>query len=115
MDEAIGLRKRSQASPKVEELATFLCSYLPFEKSERLLRALLPAGISHTTIHRLVRRIVDPYLEEEGREIAELFEDGVIPDTDGRVVPYLMVEADEASIALQREEGRRTEVKLGIA
>jgi len=115
LDEAIGLRKRSQASPKVEELATFLCSHLPFEKCERLLRALLPDGISHTTIHRLVGRVVDPHLEEEEKEIAELFQDGVIPESEGRVVPHLMVEADGASIALQREEERRTEVKVGIA
>jgi hypothetical protein len=115
LDEAIGLRKRSQASPKVEELATFLSSYLPFEKCERLLRALLPDSISHTTIHRLVGRVVDPHLEEEEKEIAELFEDGVIPESEERVVPYLMVEADGASIALQREEERRTEVKVGIA
>ena len=99
----------------VEELATFLCSHLPFEKCERLLRALLPAGISHTTIHRLVGRVVDHYIEEEGKEIAELLEDGVIPETEGRVVPYLMVEADGTSIALQREKERRTEVKVGIA
>jgi hypothetical protein len=115
LDEALGLRKGSQASPKVEELATFLASYLPFEKCERLLRALLPQGLSHTTIHRLVGRVVDPYLEKEEREIAELFEDGVIPKTEGRVVPHLMVEADGASIALQREEEKRTEVKVGIA
>jgi hypothetical protein len=115
LDEAIGLRKRSQASPKVEELATFLCSHLPFEKCERLLRALLPDGISHTTIHRLVGRVVDPQLEEEEKEIAELFQDGVIPESEGRVVSHLMVEADGASIALQREEERRTEVKVGIA
>jgi len=115
LDEAMGLRKGSQASPKVEELATFLASYLPFEKCERLLRALLPEGLSHTTIHRLVGRVVDPYLEKEEREIAELFEDGVIPETEGRVVPHLMVEADGASIALQREEEKRTEVKVGIA
>jgi hypothetical protein len=116
LDEAIGLRKRSQASPKVEELSTFLASYVPsFEKCERLLRALLPDGISHTTIHRLVGRVVDPYIEEEKRESTEIFEDGVIPESKGRVVPYLMVEADGTMIALQREKERRTEVKVGIA
>lgn len=115
LDEAIGLRKRSQASPRVEELATFLCSHLPFEKCEGLLKALLPDGISHTTIHRLVGRVVDPHLEEEEKEMAELFQDGVVPESEGRVVPHLMVEADGASIALQREEERRTEVKVGIA
>jgi len=115
LDEAIGLRKGSQASPKVEELATFLASYLPFEKSERLMRALLPDGISHTTIHRLVGKVVDRYLAEEDEEIEEVFEGGVIPDSGGKVVPHLIVEADGVGIALQREEDRRTEVKVGIA
>ena len=115
LDEAMGLRKGSGVSSKVEELATFLCSYLPFEKSERLMRALLPDGISHTTIHRLVGRVVDPYLEEEEREIEEVFEGGVIPESEGKVVPHLMVEADGVGIALQREEESRTEVKVGIA
>ena len=116
LDEAMGLRKRSRVSPKVEELATFLASYVPsFEKCERLLRALLPDGISHTTIHRLVGRVVDPYVEQEEREIAAVFEDGVIPESQGKVVSHLMAEADGVSIALQREEERRTEVKVGIA
>ena len=83
----MGLRKGSRASPKVEELATFLASYLPFEKCERLLRALLPDGISHTTIHRLVGRVTDPYLAEEEKEIEEVFEDGVIPESEGKASP----------------------------
>lgn len=115
LDEAMGLRRRGQPSPKVEELATFLSSYLPFEKCERVMGALLPDGISHTTIHRLVGKVTDPYLEEEEREVEEVFECGVIPESEGKVVPYLMVEADGTSIALQREEERRAEVKVGIA
>ena len=115
LDEEMGLRKGSRVSPKVEELSTFLGSYLPFEKCERVLRALLPDGISHSTIHRLVGKVVDPYLEEEKREIAEVFEEGVIPSSEGKVVSYLMVEADGVSIALQREKESRTEVKVGIA
>jgi len=115
LDKAMGLRKRSRISPRIEEIATFLCSYLPFENCERLLRAILPDGISHTTIHRLVSRVVDPYVEEEEKEIAEVYEDGVIPESEGRVVPYLMLEADGTSIALQREDKRRAEVKVGVA
>lgn len=115
LDEAIGLRKGSRASPKVEELATFLARYLPFEKCERLTMALLPDGISHTTIHRLVGKVVDPYLAEEEEEIKEVFEGGVIPESEGKVVPHLMVEADGVNIALPREKERRTEIKVGIA
>jgi len=44
-----------------------------------------------------------------------VFEDGVIPESEGRVVPYLFVEADGTNIALQREEARRAEVKAGVA
>ncbi|MDM7999470.1 MAG: ISLre2 family transposase [Dehalococcoidia bacterium] len=115
LDEAMGLRKRSQASPKVEEVANFVSTLLPFGKCEQLLRALLPDGLSHTTIHRLVGRTVDPLVEEEERELAELFEDGVLPESQNKVVPYLMVEADGTYVSLQREKERRTEVKIGIA
>jgi len=115
LDEAMGCRKRSQASPKVEELANFVSTMLPFGKCEQLLKALLPDGLSHTTIHRLVGRTVDPHVEEEERELAELFEDGVLPESENKVVPYLMVEADGTYVALQREKERRTEVKIGIA
>lgn len=115
LDEAMRLRKGSQASPRVEEIATYLSSYMPFGKSERLLGALIPQGISHTTIHRLVSRVVDPYVEEEAREIERVYQDGVIPQSQGRVVTHLMVEADGTSIALQREKEKRTEAKLGIA
>ena len=78
LDEAMGLKKRCQASPRLEELATFLSSHMPFEKCERLLKALVPEAISHTTIHRLAGRVVDVYVEEEAKEVAEVFEDGVM-------------------------------------
>jgi hypothetical protein len=116
LDEAMGLKKRSHVSPKVEELATFLASQVPsFARCEQVLRAVLPDGVSHTTIHRLVGRVVDPCIAEEEAEIAAVFEEGEIPQSEGRVVPYLMAEADGVSIALQREEERRGEVKVGIA
>ena len=100
------MRKRSQASPRVDELATFLSSHLPCGKCAQIIQAALPQGIFHTTIHRLVGRTVGPQINEEERQMAELFEDGVLPWSEGRQVPYLMVEADSTSIALQREEGR---------
>lgn len=115
LDEKMGLDKGSQVSPKVKELATFISSHFPFQRSEEILRSILPTGISHTSIHRLVGRVSDPYLKGEEKEIEEVFEDGVIPESKGRVVPYLFVEADGTFIALQREEARRAEVKAGVA
>ena len=45
--------------------------------------------------------------------MAEVFDDGVEPDSEGRVVSHLMIEGDGTSIALQREEERLVEVKVG--
>jgi hypothetical protein len=115
LDEKMGLDKGCQVSPKVKELATFLSSYFPFQRTEEILRSILPTGISHSSIHRLVARVTDPYLEGEEKELEEVFEDGVIPESEGRVVPHLFLEADGTSVALQREEGRRAEVKVGVA
>ncbi len=84
-------------------------------RSEEILRSIPPTGISHAFTHRLVARVTDPYLEREEKELEEVFEDGVIPESEGRVVPYLFIEADGTNIALQREEARRTEVKAGVA
>jgi len=115
LDEKMGLDKGCHMSYRVKELATFICSHFPFQRSEEILRTILPSGISHTTIHRLVGRVVDPYLEAEEKEIKEVYEDGVIPESKGKVVPYLFIEADGTSIALQREEAKRAEVKAGVA
>lgn len=115
LDEKMGLDKGCHVSTKVKDLATFISSHFPFQRSEEILRAILPSGISHTSIHRLVSKIIDPYLEAEEEEIEEVFEDGVIPESEGRIVSHLFVEADGTGIALQREEAKRAEVKAGIA
>jgi hypothetical protein len=115
MDEAIGLRKRCQSSSRLEALATYLSTHLPFGKCEEVLRALVPGGVSHTTIHRLVGRVVDAWLAEEAKEVAEVFDEGVVPESEGRVVSHLLVEGDGVNISLQREEERRAEIKVAIA
>lgn len=115
LDEKMGLDKGCHMSIKVKELATFISSYFPFQRSEEILRAILPSGISHTSIHRLVGKVTDPHLEAEEKQIEEVFEDGIIPESEGRIVSHLFAEADGTSIALQREGAKRAEVKVGIA
>jgi len=115
LDEKMGLDKGCHVSSKVKEMATFISSHFPFHRSEEILRAILPSGISHTSIHRLVGKLTDPYLEAEEMEIEEVYDGGVIPESEGKTVPHLFVEADSTSIALQREEARRAEVNVGIA
>lgn len=115
LDEKMGLDKGCHMSRKVKELATFISSHFPFQRSEEVLRTILPSGISHTTIHRLVGKVIDPYLETEEKEIEEVYEGGVIPESESKEAPYLFIEADGTNIALQREETRRAEVKAGVA
>jgi hypothetical protein len=120
LDEALGLRKGCQVSPWLEGLATCLASYMPYGKCEEVLSRIVPGGLSHPsstgrTIHRWVGRVIDPYVENEAKEVAEVFDDGVVPDSEGWVVSHLMIEGDGTSIALQHEEERRVEVKVGIA
>jgi Uncharacterised protein family (UPF0236) len=115
LDEQMGLDKGCHVSPMVKELATFISSHFPFQRSEEIVRAILPSGISHTTIHRLVGKLTAPYIEAEKREIEEVFSAGVLPESEGKTVPYLFVEADGTMIALQKEKARRAEVKVGIA
>jgi hypothetical protein len=115
LDEAMGLDKGCHVSPRVKELATFIASHLPFQRSEEILGAVLPSGISHTSIHRLVGKVSASYLDAEEKEVKEVYEAGVIPESQGKVVPHLFVEADGTFIALQREKSRRAEVKIGVA
>ena len=116
LDETMGLDKRSPLSSGVKELCALLSGYMPFGKGETLLNLLLPVGVSHTTIHRQVGKIADPALAKEEQEVAEVFEQGNLPEVWGkRQVPILFVESDGVSVALQREKERRAEVKAGIA
>ena len=115
LDEALGLRKGCQVSPWLEGLA----SYMPYGKCEEVLSRITLVGYRILPI--LERPFTgwsvgdNPYVENEAKEVAEVFDDGVVPDSEGRVVSHLMIEEDGTSIALQHEEERRVEVKVGIA
>lgn len=115
LDEAMGLSKRSPLSSGVRDLCALLAGYMPFGKCEALLRLVVPTGVSHATIHRQVGKIADPVLAEEEEEIAAVYEQGKVPQTGKRKTPFLFVESDGVSIALQRENERRAELKVGIA
>lgn len=115
LDEKMGLDKGSHVSPKMKELAILASTRYTFREVEQIIKAIFPWGVSHTTIHNISGELADSYIAEEEKEINALFEDGVIPETKGKVVPHLVIEADGVNIALQREESRKAEVKIGIA
>jgi hypothetical protein len=68
------------------------------------MKAVFPWAVSHITVHNLSRRVADSHIEEEEREIKALYEDGVIPESEGKAVPCLFMEADGINISLQREK-----------
>ena len=115
LDEKMNLAKGSHVSPGMKKLAVVASTRYTFREVEQNIKAIFPWGISHSTVHNLAGKVADSYTAEEEKEVNALFEDGVIPESEDKAVPYLMVEADGVSVALQREEERRAEVKVGIA
>jgi len=115
LDEVMGLTKGCSLSSGVKDLSVLLASYMPFGKSEAILKMLLPVGVSHTTIHRQLGKIADQSLREEEKELARVYEQGKVPEAGTRLPRILFVESDGVHIALQREGKRRAELKVGIA
>lgn len=87
LDEKMGLDKGSHVSPRMKELAILASTHYTFREVEQNIKAIFPWGVSHTTIHNLSGKVADSYIAEEQKEVNALFEDGVIPETEGKVVP----------------------------
>lgn len=59
--------------------------------------------------------MADPCLERGRREIDWFMETGELPQSEGKMIASLMLEADGVMLSLQREKARKAEVKVGIA
>jgi hypothetical protein len=112
LDETFGLPPETQASPGLVERAVSSALQLPYRQAASVVRAARPdgGGPSHGTIHRWVRRVGDQRLALEARKVHELFEEGVLPPTQGQTIETLFVEGDELRVALQ---GRRRQRRPG--
>jgi hypothetical protein len=116
LDELVGRVGNSPFTPELKEIAVFLSTRLPFRQSAEVLGKCLPqAALSHTTIHRLVCQMGRDQLACEEAERKRIYERGEIPESEARVIPHLMVEADGVNISLQREKNSKAEIKVGIA
>ena len=66
LDDCLGLVGKSPLTPELKESCAYLTTLLPFQKSAQVMEQTLPeAAISHTTVHRLVKRIAEPVIKEE--------------------------------------------------
>jgi hypothetical protein len=116
LDEYLGLEGKSPLTPELKESGAFLATLLPFMKCEQVMDKSLPqASVSHTTLHRTVKRITESWLRDEDSLKKRAYDYGEIPSGGDRSVPRLMIEADGVNIALQREKQRKAEIKVGIA
>lgn len=115
LDEIMGMSKNWHTTVSVQELALEMASMMPYRRSAEVLRKTSAIDLPHQTIWRMIARVVDPYLEQEKRELKWFMETGELPESEGKKVDRLLMEADGVMLALQREKEKKAEVKLGIA
>jgi len=115
LDELLGLGRYRHTSLRVRSMALGLAVQMTFRRAAEVLRTLTAAGLSHQAIHNQLARTADPHLDQQDRETRDYLESGVLPESEGRSISHLMVEADGVMLSLQGESTRKTEVKLGIA
>ena len=115
LDEMMRMSKRNHVTIGVQALALDLASTMPYRRCVDILQKTTAIDLAHQTIWRLVAKAADPYLQKTEQELKWFQATGEIPDSEGKRVARLMVEADGVMLSLQREKERKTEVKLGIA
>ncbi len=98
LDEKIGLDKGSHVSPVMKRIAVEASTNYTFREVEQNIKTVLPWAPSHSTVHNLSGKLADSYIEEEKEEVKALYEDGVIPESEDRVCPYLFIEADGVDV-----------------
>jgi len=115
LDELMGMNKRDHITLTVKEIALYLATNMPYRRAAEVLRKTSAIDLTHQTIHRLMGKVADPYLEKAQNELRWFLETGEVVVGEGRQANRLMIEADGVMLSLQREKERRVEVKLGIA
>ena len=114
LDELLGLEKYRHITAAVHKIALELASQMPFRRSAEVLCKTTTVDISYRTIHRLLQRVADRRLERWGQMTQWFLNTGELPESEGRQVDRLLVEADGIMLSLQREKARKVEAKAGI-
>jgi hypothetical protein len=115
LDRLFGMNKYKHTTSVVKDYALELAASTTFRKSEEILRKMTAIDLSHQTIHRLLARAADTYLEKKDQETKWFCSTGELPSSENKKIVRLYMEADGVMLSLQRRKARKTEVKLGIA
>lgn len=115
LDEELELAPKVRVTPRSHEIATELCSRVPFGSASTLLRRILPAAPGRGTLHRLLGQ-VGRQQQLRGEQLRRRVFDQGEPGAGERRVARLVIEADGKWIHLQRTPGQRdAELYLGLA
>jgi len=115
LDELVGMGKHEHTSVEVKEMALGLVDNMTIRQSADILRKVSPVDLSHQTIHRLLKRAAERIVADTDNALAWFEQTGELPESKGKKVDKLIMEADGVMLSLQREKARKAEVKLGIA
>jgi hypothetical protein len=115
LDEALGLKTKTLATPTLEQTALYLASQMPFRQAAELLEKTSGGVLSHQMIHRILQEKGEQFDQEEEQATKELTENGVLPKSQNKKVKRLFIEADGTFINLQKEKKKKAEIKLIIS
>jgi len=114
LDRLLGMKKYRHITADVNEFALELAASTTFRKTEEILRKITAIDLSHQTVHRLLARVADTYLEQKEQDKKWFRTTGELPNSENKRVARLFMEADGVMLPLQRAKARKVEVKLGI-
>lgn len=116
LDEALGMP--GPFSPALEKISILLSTMVTYRAASNIIGMLLPgkARVSHGKLNSLIRDAGTRKAVREEKERRELFEAGVIPESEKkRQAERLFIETDGVWINLQREEKKKGELKHAIS
>ena len=114
LDEMLALEPKAHYSQSVCQKASYLVSELPYRVASPMLCWLIGTEISHSTMGRLMRRVGQSLEAQEEEARNRVFEQGEEPKAGKIPARVLYGESDGVYISLQREQQKKTEVRVGI-
>ncbi len=115
LDEAMGWTRGRVLSTSLQAIVLKLVAAMPYRKAVDLLGQLVSQSVGRMTLHRLVQVLGKQVDREQEATRAAVYEQGQAPPSGTAQTERLFVEADGLSIALQREDKRRGELKRMVA
>jgi hypothetical protein len=110
LDERLGLGA-CEVSPFVQEMASYLGAFMPFEQVTKYLQRYLQIEISHDTANEVTTRIGQALREEQEASVSLAWDEGQLPESQVDEPPQeLYVSADGINHLLPDGQGKEIKV-----